>query len=162
MVACGLLLPVWDSNLLFLIGQGRGSLAGYDWWIYFQAFLFGRDGVNPDFFSNVADFIAGAGGIYFVTPDAAIHAVPAVAIRTLILSGAGVLLFRLATGFRPILSQAWWLLASQVGISMLCILGTAQYSNTGPRERRLALLLISSCYCYSDQFFAWVLCTEAG
>ena len=163
LVACGLLLPVYDSNLVFLIGQGRGSLAGFDWWNYFQAFLFGRNGVNSGFFSTVADFIAGAGGIYFVTPDATIYAVTAVAVRTLILSGAAVLLFRLATGFRPILSQAWLLLGSQVGTSMLCILGyclVQQYWTAGKAFTFVAylvlLLLIGSVFCTGSSHRSWL------
>jgi hypothetical protein len=122
LVACGLLLPVFDSNVLFLIGQGRGSLAGFDWWNYFQAFFFGRDGLNPDLFSNMADFIAGGLGIYFITPDPTKNAVIAVAVRALILCGIAAFVFRFAKGARSMLTPPWLLLASFSGVSLLIAL----------------------------------------
>jgi hypothetical protein len=123
LAAFGLLLPVFDSNVLFVIGQGRGSLGGFDWWTYFQAFFFGRDGLNPDLFSNIADFVAGGLGIYFVTPGPTMNAVMAVAVRALILCGTAVLVFRLAKGARSMLALPWLLLASFTGVSLLVALG---------------------------------------
>jgi hypothetical protein len=157
-----LLLPVFDSNLLFLIGQGKGSLAGFDWWTYFQAFLFGRDGANLDLFSNVADFVAGAGGIYIITPEPAANAVMAITTRALILFGAAVLIFRLANNFRALLSPAWLLLASHVGVSLLAILGFCllkQYWTAGKAFSFIAylvlLLLIGSAFLTGSSDRSW-------
>jgi hypothetical protein len=163
LAACILLLPIFDSNLLFLLGQGSGSLARYDWWTYFQAFLFGRDDVNPDLFSNVADFVAGAGGIYFLTPDPIANAAVAFATRALILVSAFVFIFRLARDFRALLLPPWLLLTSHVVISLLITLGFCllqQYWTAGKAFSFTAylalLLLVGSVFCRGSSGRSWL------
>jgi hypothetical protein len=141
----GLLLPVFNSNVMFLIQQGGLSLSGLNWWMYFQAFFFGRDGVNHDLFSNAADLTAGALGIYFITPDSAMNLAVAGTERTLILLCAVVLIVRMARGLRSLRSPAWWLLGSYVGASLLCILGLfalRQYWTAGKAFSFVAYLVL--------------------
>jgi hypothetical protein len=143
---------VLNSNLLFLILQGRLSLAGYNWWLYYDAFFFSRD-TNPDFLSMLANFLAGAVGIYFVTPDPTMNNGVAAAVRILILFGTAVLIFRLAKDPPALLSPAWLLLTSHVGISLFIILGFCllrNYWTAGKAYSYLAylalLLLIGSVF----------------
>jgi hypothetical protein len=37
----GLLLPVFNSNILFLVKQSKNSLSGFNWWTFYQAFFLG-------------------------------------------------------------------------------------------------------------------------
>jgi len=53
LAGCGLLIPVLNNNLLFVIGQGRGSLAGFNWWTYFQAFFFGHGDMKLDLLAKI-------------------------------------------------------------------------------------------------------------
>jgi hypothetical protein len=153
LAACGLLLPVFHSNLVFLIGQGQGSFSGFNWWTYFQAFFFGRDSLNPDPFSNAADFVSGALGIYFVTPDREMNAFMAAAVRTLTFLGAAILIFRAAKAARTMPAPPWTLLASSAGISLLIVLGfcvLGQYWTAGKAFSFIAylvlLLLVGSAF----------------
>jgi hypothetical protein len=41
-----------------------------DWWMFFQAFFRGRDGVNGEALAFAADFAGGLFGLYFATPEA--------------------------------------------------------------------------------------------
>jgi hypothetical protein len=122
LAAGALLLPVTKSNLAFLLWQAARTMAGFNWWIYFQAFLFGQGGMNHDFFSKTADFIAGALGIYFVTPVPGTEPLMAVIVRTLVIVGATVLIVRLTMGFRSLLLPSWSLVISHLGVSLTCIL----------------------------------------
>jgi hypothetical protein len=142
---CGLLLPIFYSNVVFLIQQSGVSLSGLNWWRYYQAFFFGRDGVNRDLFSNAADLIAGALGIYFITPDSAMNLAVGESERALILFCAVVLIIGIARGARTLRSPAWWLLASYVGASLLCTLGfftLRQYWTAGKAFSYVAYLVL--------------------
>jgi hypothetical protein len=62
----GLYTPLVDH----LSAQVTFSARKVDWWVFFQAFFRGRDGVNGEPLAFAADFTAGLFGLYFATPDA--------------------------------------------------------------------------------------------
>lgn len=160
--SCILLLPVFDSNLAFMARQYKGSLAGYNWWTYFDAFFFGRSGMDPDVLTAVPDFLAGALGIYFVTPDPDISPALAIMVRLLILLGFAGLVLRLATSIRS-LSIAWLLLMVSVFVSLLGVLAYCSLKQFWPAGKAFSfvaylalLLLVASALRTSLRNRSWV------
>jgi len=66
-----LFIPIFSSNIVFLVQQKQQSLSSVDWWRYFHAFFGGRDGFTNDLSPSLADGFAGALGIYYITPSVA-------------------------------------------------------------------------------------------
>jgi hypothetical protein len=161
--AAGLLLPVTYSNLIpEVLAIKSIDLHKPTLWTYTQAFLFGHGGINSDLFSKGADLIAGALGIYFVTPGSGTEPLMALVIRALVVLGAGALVLRLASQARSLFSPSWLLLTVHVGVSLLLILAFCllrDYWFAGKALSYIAylllLLLIASPYrtIASDQNF---------
>ena len=71
LVSAVLLIPVYESNLLFLGRQSTFvTTSSVDWWVFFQAFLGGRDGFINGPVATLADGIASCLGVYYATPSA--------------------------------------------------------------------------------------------
>jgi len=160
---CALLLPVFDSNLIFLTKQYNGSLAGFNWWTYFDAFYFAHGDVNKGLFSTISDFIAGTLGIYFVIPDPTTNAAMAAVVRAVILFGTAVLLFRLTKEARDLRWPPWLLLAVFVVVMLLCTLGYCllhQYWTAGKVFSFIAylvlLLLVGSAFRARSSEIKWL------
>jgi len=63
-----LVLLMRENNLLFSVQQMQFAAgSGVSWWRYFQAFIFGNDGINKDLFSNLVDGLVGVFGCYLIT-----------------------------------------------------------------------------------------------
>jgi len=140
-----LLIPVFKSNVLFLSRQSAVSVAGVNWWIYFQAFLFGNDGINPDFFANTSDFLAGIFGIYFITPTIGMLPLIANALRVIPLAIAALFLIHLARNSLAWKGNSWSLTWCFAGVSLtmtllFCLLG--QYWSAGKAFSFVAYLIL--------------------
>jgi hypothetical protein len=81
-----LVIPVWKCNVNYMFIQLFQVAANPNtWWHYFQATLFGRDGLNDSFIINIIDGLAGVFGLYFITPSASSSVVISLLFRTAIL-----------------------------------------------------------------------------
>ncbi|MEX0289606.1 MAG: hypothetical protein AB3N14_10900 [Flavobacteriaceae bacterium] len=61
------LIPIWESNIKFLLIQKKQATSSIDWWNYFQAFFGGRNGYSDDLLANLGDGLAAFWGAYFFT-----------------------------------------------------------------------------------------------
>lgn len=70
-IICGILTGFlfYDGTIGFVIRQAKWvATNNVNWWMFFQAFLAGKDGLNNSLVNNIIDALAGFMGLYFVTP----------------------------------------------------------------------------------------------
>lgn len=75
----------YKPTIGFVIEQLRSGIStNINYWMYFQAFLMGKDGINHSLLNNIIDFLSSFAGLYFITPAQGYHFVFSFFIRLIV------------------------------------------------------------------------------